>query len=201
MRSHRLILVLLLLAPAACAREGTGAAGPSWFRASLAGEVNKQYEGTGKFSFDRDHGDSPRYFKIYSHAVDAEVEQNFFVRWPSDRRPAVGTYPLVQHTDQYGSSQGATAIYLWTTGDNVSTPSGGELYVATGGEVEITRSTADELEGRITFSGLQVTKQGPLYRERDDPRHQPDAGAPKIAVAGTFRVTRYDEERLVVTNY
>lgn len=201
MRPLRLILALLLLVFTACARDGTGAAGPSWFRASLAGEVTKHYEGTGTFSFDRDHGDSPRYFKIYSQAVDEAVEQNFSVRWPSDRRPAAGTYPLVPHTDEYGSSQGVTALYLWKTGDNVSTPSSGELYVATDGEIEITRSTVDELEGRITFSGVQVLKQGPWYRERDDPRHQPDAGAPKIEAAGTFRVTRYDEERLVVKNH
>lgn len=193
-----LSIPLLLLA--ACA-DGTGAAGPSWFRASLSGEVTDQFEGTGDFSLQRDDDDTPRYFRIYSSGLDPAVRETFHVRWPDDRLPQPGTYALVPHADQHGSSRGVTAVYLWNRGDNVSTPARGELYVAASGTVEITRSTDEEIEGTIRFSGVQVTKVGPAFVERDDPRHQPRSDAPRIEVTGTFRVTRFDGERVVVTNH
>lgn len=199
MRTGKFFLPALLLL-AGCA-DGTGAADPSWFRAELSGEVTDRYEGTGDFSFDRDDGDTPHFFRITSAGFDPAIQEAFHLRWPDDRRPQPGAYPLVPHTNQYGSTRGVTAVYRWSRGDNVSAPAGGELYVAEGGAVEITRSTSEEVEGTIRFSGIQVTKTGPVYRERDDPRHQPDPGAPRIEVSGTFRVTRFDAERVSVKNH
>lgn len=198
MRTLRLILPLLLLVAAACNRDGTSPGGPSWFRASLSGEVSDDYEGKGDFSFRRDHADSPHYFRIGSKGLNPAISQRFFIRWPNDRRPAPGTYALVRHLDSYGSPDGVTAVYVWSRGDNVDAPFHGEVYVATAGEIEITRSTDEEVEGRITFTGIQVTMNGPTYRLRDDPRYRPDPAAPTIAVTGSFRVTRFDEDKIVV---
>ena len=196
-RSTTAALLLAASLAGAC-RDGTAAEGPSWFHASLSGEVSREYTGTGRFSSERDYADGPRHFRIDSDGLDTVARETFFIRWPDARRPAPGTYALVAHTDDYGSPRGVTGVYLWQRGDNVSSPHAGELYVAVEGTVEITRSSADEVEGTVRFSGIQVSKRDATGSRRDDPRHQPDPNAPRIEVAGTFRVTRFDENAVVV---
>lgn len=196
----RLLMFVLLPLFTACGSEGTGTQGPSWFRASLSGEVAGEYEGTGDFAFERDHGDSPIYFRITSSGLDTAVQERFWIRWPDSRRPSPGTYALVPHTDVHGSSHGVTAVYTWDRGDNVSAPHQGELYVAAGGTVEITRSTDDEVDGTIRFSGILVDRTTPQGLERRDPRDRPDPAAPRIEVTGTFRLTRFDIDNVVVRN-
>jgi hypothetical protein len=193
----RKLCFLTLLLLGACS-DGTAAEGPSWFVASLSGEVAKEYEGTGDFSVGRDFEDSPRYFKMNSKGADTVVEERFWLRWPNERRPREGTYALVPHADPYGSPRGVTGVYSWDRGDNVTEPFRAELYVATGGTIEITRSTPEEVEGSIRFSGVQVTKWGPILPERDDPRYAPNPNAPKIEVSGSFRLKRYDPDNAVV---
>lgn len=196
----RLLMFVLLPLLTACGSEGTGAQGPSWFRASLSGEVAGEYEGTGDFAFERDHGDSPVYFRISSAGLDPAVQEAFGIRWPDGRRPSPGTYALVPHTDLHGSSNGVAAVYRWSRGDNVSAPHEGETYVAVGGTVEITRSTDDEVDGTIHFSGILVDRTTPQGLERRDPRDRPDPAAPRIEVTGTFRLTRFDGDNVVVRN-
>lgn len=193
MRCSKPALIALLVLFASCSRDGTGAGGPSWFRASVSGEVSSEYEGTGDFGFYREEDGGPgRYFKIGSQGTRAELDENFYLRWPDDRRPRPGTYALVPHTMLHGSPHGVTAIYTWHKGDNVTAPSHHELYVASGGVVEITRSTADEVEGTIRFSGVQVGKWVGITTERHDLPYAPKADAPTIDVSGSFRVTRFD---------
>lgn len=192
------VLTLVLLA-AGCSQDGTGSSNSSWFRASMSGAVSRSYEGTGDFALYREESDDTRrFFKIHSEGADAEVAERFYLRWPNDRRPGVGTYSLVPHADRQGSPHGVTGVYSWSRGDNVTTPASSELYVATTGVIQITRSTADEIEGTISFSGIQVTKWGPIYPERDDPRYAPDPTAPTIEVGGSFRLTRFDPDNVVV---
>jgi hypothetical protein len=193
------ILCLLLLA-GACRADGIGTRGPSWFRASVEGEVSRQFEGSGDFDSapDRDGANAPRYFMLFSRGSDPALGETFYLRWPVAGRPAPGRYALVPHTDQYGSATGVTGIYLWQQGDNVSAPSRSELYVAVAGVVEITRSDDDQIEGTVRFSGLQVEKWGPVHPERSNPRHQPDPTAPRIDVTGTFRATKFDIGRWTV---
>lgn len=200
MRSARLGTLLLsaTLLAAACGGDGTGPGGPSWFRASLSGEVTGDYEGTGDFASLRDDIDTPRYFMIFSESKRPLASEKFYLRWPGSARPGEGTYPLVPHRDMYGSTAGVTGVYLWQRGDNVSAPAHSELYVATEGTVHITRSTRDEVEGTIRFTGILVEKAGPWGYIQMDPRHRPDPASPKIEVTGTFRVTRWDEDDIVV---
>jgi len=200
MRGSKLVFIALLLLAASC-RDGTGAAGPSWFRASVTGEISSDYEGTGDFDFNREEDRGPRrYFNIYSQGSRTDKEEFFWFRWPNDNRPRVGTYALVPHTDRHGSPHGVTGIYRWETGDNVTAPAYSELYVATGGSIQITRSTDEEIEGTIRFSGVQIGKHGPLYPERDDPRYAPDPNAPKVEVSGSFRLKRFDIDDWTVIN-
>lgn len=199
MRFSKPSLIALLVLAASCSRDGTGAAGPSWFRASVSGEVSSEYEGTGDFGFYREEdGGSRRYFKIASQGSRAEVDENFWLRWPSDQRPRSGTYELVPHANLHGSPRGVTGVYLWGRGDNVTAPSENELYVATGGTIQITRSTEDEVEGTIRFSGVQVGKWVGITTERNDPRYAPYPDAPKIEVNGSFRLKRFDPDDVVV---
>jgi hypothetical protein len=167
----------------------------------VQGEVTRQFEGSGDFDSapDRDAANAPSYFMLFSRGSDPAVGETFYLRWPTSARPAAGRYALVPHTDQYGSAGGVTALYLWQRGDNVSSPSRSELYVAVAGVVEITRSDGDEVEGTVQFSGIQVEKWGPVYPERSDPRHQPDPTAPRIDVTGTFHATKFDVDRWTVT--
>ena len=190
--------LLLAAALSGCRGDGVGPHGPSWFRASLEGEVNAQYEGTGDFSFLRDYAESPRYFRIYSTGLDTVVRETFHIRWPEARQPAPGTYALVPHTDAFGSTQGVSGVYLWHRGDNVTAPAQSERYVATGGTIEITRSTQEEVEGTIRFSGTLVERRGTGAPERLDPQERPDPAAPKIEVTGSFRLIRFDENAVVV---
>jgi hypothetical protein len=201
MRPAKLISIACLLLLAACKGEGTGPAAPSWFRASLEGEVTRQFEGTGRFASEPDRTDAgaPDYFQLSARGLDAGTDETFRLRWPSGARPGPGTYALVPHQDVHGSSAGVTGLYRWTRGDNVSAPFGGELYVAAGGTIQITRSTPDGVEGTIQFSGIQVTKMGVWTNERDDPRYAPDPSAPRIEVSGSFRATPWSDN-VVVSN-
>ncbi|MCA1788841.1 MAG: hypothetical protein LC667_02980 [Thioalkalivibrio sp.] len=201
MRPARLIPAFCLLLVAACRPEATGPGGPSWFRASVEGEVMRQFEGTGRFASEPDRTDAgaPDYFQLSAKGLDSETEEVFHLRWPSGARPGVGTHALVRHADPYGSSAGVTGIYRWSRGDNVTAPFGGELYVAVSGRVEITTSTTDAVEGTIRFSGVQVTRMGVGANERDDPRQQPDASAPRIEVSGSFRATPWSDNLVVTT--
>lgn len=199
-RALRACAAMALIAAAGCTGDGLRPEGPSWFRASLTGEVNRQYEGAGDFAVQRDHDDSPKYFKIHSQNTDAGGHQFFYFRWPNARRPSPGTYALVPHADEYGSPSGITAIYYWRVGDNVTAPASSELYVAAGGTVEITRSTAEEVEGTISFSGIRVSKWDAWGNGPKDPRNQPNPAAPKVQVSGTFRVVRFDEDAVIVSH-
>lgn len=198
---HLPVLGLVLLTAAACRTDGTGPGGPSWFRASLTGEVAREYEGTGDFASLRDFAESPRYFMIFSKSEEGQLRESFYFRWPNARRPAAGTYELVPHEDQWGSSRGVTGLYAWRQGDNVTEPAHGELYVATGGVVEITRSTPEEVEGKIRFSGTMVLKSGPWGTEVDDPRYRPNPESPTVEVSGTFRAIWFDESAQKVKAY
>lgn len=180
-------LAAMLVLTAGCGGEAVGAAGPSWFRAALEGEVTGSFEGRGNYTFERDYAETPYYFSIQAEGSDPETREKFFIRWASTERPSTGTYPLVPHDHRHGSSTGVTALYVWSRGDNVTAPNQGELYVASGGTIEITRSTRDVVEGTIRFSGIQTAKYGLGETLRDDSRYAPDPTAPKIEVAGTFR--------------
>jgi hypothetical protein len=184
-------LMLCLLA-VGCAESGTGPAGPSWFRATLEGEVTGTFEGTGDFSFQRDYAETPYYFTIHAKGADPETDERFYIRWPITSRPGTGSHPLVPQEHEYGSASGATVLYWRIQGDDDPAPAQVELYVASGGVVEITRSTADVVEGSIRFSGVQVIRDAPSGPQRADPVYRPDPAAPRIEVEGSFRA-RYSE--------
>lgn len=177
----------LCILAAGCGREGIGPDGPSWFHASLAGEVVGSFEGTGTFSFERDYAETPAYFTIRAKGSDPEVEEVFHVRWPTTARPRPGTHPLVPHEDAYGSTRGVTALYWRTRGDDVNAPAHIELYAAATGVVEITHSSGEVVEGTIRFTGLQTTRSAPSGPQRQDPIYDPDPNAERIEVEGTFR--------------
>jgi hypothetical protein len=172
----------------ACEWSGTGPGGPSFFQAELAGEVTGSFYGAGSYYYARDHAESPYYFTVAAKGTDPEVRESFDIRWPVTVRPSEGSYRLVPFDHRYGSSTGVTAIYFWSRGDPVTAFS--ELYVASDGVVEITRSTRDAVEGTIRFTGIQTFRDGPDGPTRMDPRTSPDPTAPRIEVEGTFRVPR-----------
>ena len=187
MKIPGIYLLVVALSLNGCSGMGTTPEGPSWFRASLEGEVTGNFDGTGSFSFERDYAETPYYFKVHARGTDPEVTERFYIRWPVTSRPRVGSYLLVPHEHGHGSTTGVTAHYSWSRGDNETSPATIEVYVALGGVVEITHSSRDAVEGTIRFTGIQTTRYATSGVIRTDPAHQPDPTAPTIEVTGTFR--------------
>jgi hypothetical protein len=188
LRKWRVSVVAAALLLAGCSGDGVGPEGPSWFRASLEGEVTTSFEGTGNYSFQRDYAETPYYFTIYANGADPQLDHEVFsIRWPTTSRPSIGSYPLVPYDHTHGSATGVTAFYRWRRGDNETAPAVGEVYVAMGGTVEITHSSRSAVEGTIRFSGVQISRFGAGGGFRQDAPDRPDGAAPRIEVEGTFR--------------
>ncbi|HEX2078301.1 MAG TPA: hypothetical protein VHG08_11350 [Longimicrobium sp.] len=170
---------------------------PSWFRASLAGDVQDSFEGTGDFAPLRDELGTPRYFRLFSESTNPNRRDAIWIRWPSGRYPAPGRYALVPHDMQYGSRSGVSAIYGRGSGDNVTQVARNETYIVQDGFVEITRADRDVYEGTVEFTALQVYSSEGLTVHRNDSRITPDPTAPRIHVTGSFHATFFDESAQV----
>jgi hypothetical protein len=203
MRTVRALTALAALAfvvVGGCKR-GSVNAEPSWFHASLAGDVADSFEGTGDFAPLRDEADGPRHFLIFSRTTNPARRDAIWIRWPTGSYPAVGRYALVPHDMPYGSRHGVSAIYGRGAGDNVTQPGWDETYIVQDGFVEITRAGIDAYEGTVEFTALQVHRSEAIAVTRNDSRITPDPTAPRIHVTGSFHATFFDEsEQVGITN-
>lgn len=181
----------------ACDPSSTSPGEPSFFLASLDGAVEQTFQGTGDFANLRDDIDQPRRFILFSQSTEPGRRDNIYLIWPRAGRPQPGTYTLVPHSTERGNPAGIVALYLNAHGNNVDARAVDELYVALGGQVTITRSTADVVEGSVVIDGAQVSRVVGIDIQRQDPRAHPDPAAPRVQVNGSFRAVFFDESGAV----
>lgn len=158
---------------------GTGADEPT-FSASVQGGVQTAYQGRGYFALFTPTAGTPRpaTFTLFSadpRLASREV-QSFTLTRMGAEIPAVGRYPL--------GAQGAGAFEAHYHRAAGST---GESYTAREGEVEITRSSPERVEGKFRFLGVRsCTGKASQMVCQLSPASAADASAPTVEVSGTF---------------
>jgi len=185
------IITVILLA--AC--DALGVAPPaSYFVATVEGAFEHEYVGGGTFSF----GTRPtgqRTFLIYSRGEGSHAGHTFWIRNYDGGQLRSGSYPLQLVPGDVGDreARGIGAQYR-RSGESE------EFFVATSGELIITRSTSKIVEGRFAFTGFRYCS-GEGHVQMDSAAGEPctipaepPAEAPRIAIVGSFRTVPADTE-------
>jgi len=138
-RLSALALSVVLLALSACElAESLSPADAAYLVATLDGGVQSRFEGTGEF----DTGSNPArgvevQFFLDSRGVGASAGERIIFSRAGGGRLASGTYTL---------EESLTATYLRQTAGVA------ERYAATSGELVVTESSPDRMEGRFRFT-------------------------------------------------
>ncbi|MDQ3388722.1 MAG: hypothetical protein M3483_04380 [Gemmatimonadota bacterium] len=186
----------VLGAPTACNQSPVGHPDGAHLLASLQGSVDARYEGTGTFNFGKVSlsDDTPVF---YINSIGGGLSEGQSFNFVSRRRssPPVGSYPvgLVDIRQQPGA-QGFTASFHRVYSPQAGATRLAEAYAAHAGEVTITLSSADRIEGTFRLGGFR-------YCAREDgtsnppvgpctPPREPITDAPTIDVSGSFVLTR-----------
>lgn len=184
-RAIPLMIIPFLLA--ACA-DPLGHAKASRFEATVEGAVRATYEGAGDFHAGSDpRVGEPMVFTLSSEGAEAGTSQSFILHRRGGGIPAVGSYVLGPLESVDGRPQGFTAYYS-RRGDNRL-----EAYAARSGELEITVSSAERVEGRFRFTGSLYCSRALQGSERPVGSCDPGAispDAPSVEVAGSFVAAR-----------
>lgn len=179
-------LALAITALAACQSDDPlGNNGPSWLRATLQGAVDANYQGTGHFHT----GTNPSAggsvtFTVYSEGTGDALHQWMMLYRQGGARPAEGVYPLELVDQADGAARGFAAMYRRVAGDTA------ETFAARSGEVTITTSTPDLIEGTFRFTGQRYnarTVRGTPGGSSVGTASDPDPDAPTVEVSGSFR--------------
>lgn len=191
-RSARLLLPALLLAACEPSDAPLDAGGPSYLRARVSGAVVASHEGTGEFWAGGSEGlGQPPTFGINSFASGSDAEA---VSLWSRRagRPAPGSYELRPPGDASGRGSGFSAVYHHQAGTAT------ESFVAESGTLRITASSPERVAGTFEFRGVRYCARDAATQQRSGSctPERVEAGAPRIAVTGSFVATpaRYDVE-------
>jgi hypothetical protein len=182
---------------AACDGSPTAAGDPldeGSFVATVTGSVSASFNAAGRFHlFDPPPVQGfarPGHFRLHAADLDAQNQrgQMFEMQRLGGSVPPVGRYTLVPDPLRAADSTAFSAQYSFIQGQTHL------RYIARAGEVEITRSTPQRVEGRFRFTGAQVCAITP-----DRPaclwpllpwQELPDLDAlPAVEVSGTFVAT------------
>ncbi|HEV2146121.1 MAG TPA: hypothetical protein VGR37_01755 [Longimicrobiaceae bacterium] len=172
--------VTLALTAAACETEGPlDRTAAFWFRATVTGTVQADYHGGGDFQVGADSRlGGALAFALFSASEEAGARQSFSLQRVGSTLPARGIYPITL-------KDGFTAQYLREVDRTL------QAFVARSGELEITHSSAERVEGRFRLVGFQYCardlKGG---RVPEGPCRIPEAiipDAPIIEISGSFR--------------
>ena len=181
----RFLLAALATLPAlaACADTPTGSEDAPSFTATIRGSVQDEYLGAGFFHLVEPPAGmaSPGTFTIHSH--DGAGRQSFLLFREGAVRPAPGRYPLA--SSAAGPVRFA-AVYHRVSPDRVS-PERVEGFTAIAGELEVTVSREDRIEGSFRFTGVRNCLGTPA---RVDCTNPPDLTQPRVEVAGSFVAVR-----------
>jgi hypothetical protein len=160
--SLSLLGLLAAVGVAACDVHPTGVAAPedARFVASVSGTTTQGYDGRGFFyAFVPPAGlPRPAHFTLFSTEVDRPNQraQQFELKLWNATRPAEGRHPIQPLVNPFGGGEPTFhARYSQLSGAT------NDLYVARSGEVEITHSSADRVEGTFHFTGARVCRMTP----------------------------------------
>jgi hypothetical protein len=148
------VLVLGLPVTACSSEQAAPIDTEGWLSATIqrspgAAEENRlSYSGTGVFRSSSDFPDLPpevpEFFTLFSVGVGNSIGQQISLARVAAERPEVGSYSIIGPQRQPGH-EGWIAHYQATRGDSVA------QYATIEGELEITASSAEQVEGRFTF--------------------------------------------------
>jgi hypothetical protein len=174
-----------LLMTACTDTEPTMSTAPSFLRATIqqaAGSIS--YDGKGMFNVSSNPAAGIKTsFSVYSETQGA-ARQDLMLYRQGDGRPAAGHYELRMMDPADGASRGFTAWYSRTVGDTV------EMFAARSGEVIITKSSPDAVEGTFRFSArLSDRRWGGPGTAPGGERIDDAADVPVIEISGSFRAT------------
>lgn len=190
-RVRMMILALAALSPvAACDSDPVGATPDgSSFVASVAGDFEATYEGRGYFHALNPPRGVPRPAMFTLHSADPDrinrQVQSFTLHRLGTELPAVGSYAIGRMGLQEGDPQLFQASYDRAVGGTV------ERYTGIVGEVQITASSAEGIEGTFRFTGVRTCTgtmshmQCTFYAGPDGSKADP-ADRATIEVAGSF---------------
>lgn len=120
----------------------------SWLRAEVQGAVETVYEGSGYFRTGSDPRVSVK-FTLNSDGVGPHAGQWLMLYRPGHGRPGEGAYALAPVEAEDGSPRGFTAYYGRTADDKA------EAYTAVSGEVSISESSDNRVEGSFRFAAVR----------------------------------------------
>lgn len=184
-------LAMIPLVVGAC-ENPAGSEDSGWVRATIADVTEVQFEGTGWF-FENPAIDEPirlpLRFTISSEATGASINQTLLIFRPGAGIPAVGAYTLRPLEEKDGMLQGFTAYY-GRHGDGQS-----ENFTALSGQLEITKSSGDRIEGTFRYTGSLYCwlPNGPAVDYDADhwfcgDPNTVDPAARRVEVTGSFSV-------------
>ena len=143
--------------------------------AKISGASNSTFEGTGQF-YDLA---APASFRLVARGKGASENQTLQIGRMNAGRPAVGKHPLGLRTEilAHFSRTGTNGTY--------------EAFATSSGELEITVSRADRVEGTFKISGFRF-----CHREQQQTGSRTgvactvptseDHSAPKVEISGSF---------------
>jgi hypothetical protein len=176
-----------------CVRgDPTGGSRPSWLRASVEGALTTVYEGNGTFQDGRDP-DAGATFVIYSEGTGERRGQSLMLYRRGAGQPKPGRYELEIVDPAQPTSRGFTAFFRRVVGDT------SEAYAARAGEIVITASDQDRIQGTFRFTAFRYNQRNvggsPGGRSSGSPGN-PAPNAPTIEVAGSFHAAPATDEEV-----
>lgn len=189
MRRSAVPALAAILSLSACVESPAGSLRPSFFSAAVRGAVETIYEGTGEFHTGTP-GPGQSQFQITSTGTGEMSNHSFaLTRWDGGRL-GTGRYPLALvaiNRDDRRQPKGITFQYFVRSAGRI------EQYVADSGEVEITHSSSDRVEGKFSLHGIRYCAREIIRSNPPVPPEGPCelpataiAGAPEITITGSF---------------
>lgn len=176
---------------------------PSWIRAELTAARldgvagTDRYAGGGEFYEGPDEASGVRVrFDVSSAGADGQA---LLLHGRNYGRPPAGTYQLRNVDQGDPAASGYTIYYQRVNGDSV------EYYAAERGELRVTSSSAERVQGEFSFTGYRYCafpRTGTGQSGSCRPPAVPLTGVPTLTASGSFSVARFsgdDLESLVAT--
>lgn len=185
---YRFLLATLAALPAlaGCAESPTGSTEAPAFVATVRGSVRDDFRGAGRFHH-HPGNPSPQYFPgVFSISAGTPFDPASFQLFrEGSGLPEPGTYPLAVVA---AGSRRFVGVYVRRNGDAL------EGFTSTGGDLRITVSTPDRIEGTFRFQGIRncsgtvagTSPPAPGSSARLSCDHPVDPAQPAVEVTGSF---------------